>query len=806
MKKNNKGVSLVSLIIVIIVTIILISIVVAVGYDYIQESNKTKTTAVVKFISDAASQRQNDKHINATAYYIGHPFTGSNIDKIKGLPDDFEMKSEGMWYLIDAKSAEKLGVLDSHKYIEEDLKNPKADTVKTVLVDYVTGEAYLIEIDKTLLGGSIAESICNESAGGTHMYSIQNCIKGSVCINCGAPNPGHDEALGHDYSEPTCTAAATCTRCIEIDVTRPAKGHTFKTDASGEEDWITDATRHWKECIICGTKKETEAHEKGYVRIELSASNYDPEYHKEVCAVCGWQSVKTEHKIKYEVSGEFTHRRFCELCEYSEEHRDSGWIIGDEIYHWRECEDDCPFPDDNKISHVDGEKIFNGMHQDNNGDGVCDTCLKVLDKQPPNSFNSPSSYAKLDEATTSALKVSAYTQDNLGIQGYKFAIDEDGDGVIDWSLVEMIPVEEDVPGVTTFYNLQDNTEYAIYVVAVDTGNNLTPQYRIPNTNTAKLPKVEIVGIPTSYVSNDFTVMFETNTTLPNISTEYSVDGGTTWIEGDSVVINKETVNLSVRAKDTRQPEANKGEATTNVITNFDKTAPEVEIAAKSGDEPNEVKTTHTAIVTITDDKSKIATGTTIKYAWSLSNTTPPTTYTQVTTSNTGVQTSVSTEIQTPTGVSGKYYLWIEKGVSDSLGNKTTENVCSTFAFNVDDEEVLLSNIKMYNPNPEVANQNGFVKTNGTVRVTFAANKALAKAPTVVVGGVTVTNVTSTDKLNWTASILATTAMSEGALTLKISGLEATSGKTSNKEYTNADLTGASVVYDKTLPGLEYIEK
>lgn len=805
MKKNNKGISLVSLVIVIIVTIILISVVVTVGYDYIQESNRTKTTAVVTFISDAASQRQNDKHVDTTMYYVGHPYTGNNLDKIKGLPDGFEIKGGDMWYFIDAVSAEKLGVLESHKYIEEDLKNPTDDIVKTVLVDYFTGEAYLVEIDKNvLLSGSIIEGTkCPESAGG-HIYSVQSCTKGSVCINCGEANVGHENPLGHDYAAPTCTAAATCTRCKEIDVTRPATGHTFKIDAIGEEEWITDATRHWKECTICGTKKDVEAHEKGYVRIEISASTYDPQYHKEVCSICGWESVKTEHKIKYEVMGDNTHRRFCELCEYSSEHRDSGWIIEDEIYHWRECQDGCPFPVDKNISHIDGDKIFKGQHQDANNDSVCDTCLKVMDKQPPNSFTAAGSYARVDDATTSTLKVSAYTQDNLGIQGYKFAIDEDGS--IDWNSVPMIEVEENVPGEKTFYNLQANTRYDIYVVAIDSGNNQTAQYKIPDTVTAKLPNVEIIGIPNTYVSNEFTVTFKTETTLPNISIEYSTDGGATWTDGTSLTINKETVNLSVRAKDSRLPEPNKGDATSSVITNFDKTAPTVTITSKTGGAASTLQTSHTAVITLEDDKAKIAAGTTLKYAWSLSNTTPPTTFTTITTTNTTVQKSTSLEVITPTGVSGEYYLWIDKGVQDSLGNKTTEVVCSSFTFNVDDEEVTLSNIKMYNPNPEVANQSGYVKTNGTVNVTFTSNKALASIPTVVIGGLNATNVTSTDKLNWTASILASTAMTEGTLTLKISGLETLAGKTSSKEYTGADLTGNAVVYDKTLPGLEYIEK
>ncbi|MBO5179384.1 MAG: hypothetical protein J6B87_03465 [Clostridia bacterium] len=810
MKKNNKGISLISLVVIIVATIILIGVVVTVGYDYIQESNRTKTEAVVKFIADAASRRQNDKHIDTMMYYVGHPFNGKNIDKIMGLPNEFDenkIKPESMWYFIDANSAEQLGVTESYKYIEKDLDNPTKDIVKTVLVDYVTGEAYLVEIEQTYLKGedSVKEnSTCPESEGG-HVYSIQTCTKGSFCIKCGEPNPGHDKALGHNYSEPTCTAAATCIRCKEIDLNKPATGHNFETDIRGAEIWKTDATRHWKECTVCGTKKDMDEHEKGCVRIEISSSVYDAEYHKEVCSTCGWESVKTPHKIKYEITGDNTHRRLCELCEYSEEHEDSGWIMDDEIYHWRECEDGCPFENDN-LSHVDGDKIFKNTHVDQNGDSVCDTCSKIMDKQPPNSFVSAGSYARLEEATTSTLKLTAYTQDALGMMGYKFGIDENKDGVIDWSLVPLVEVEDDVACEKTFYNLEANKSYDIYVIGIDNGNNPTPQYRIPNTKTEKIPEVQVIGIPNGYVSNEFTLTFKTNSTLPNIKIEYSIDGGTTWTEGTSLTIDKETIDLKVRAKDTRSPEPNIGNETQKDITNFDKTSPTVTIATKTGDDANTLQTSHTAVVTIEDEKVGIAAGTKIRYAWSLSNTTPPTTYTEATTTNTELQKNVSVEIKTPTGVAGEYYLWIDKGIEDSLKNKTTQTVCSTFTFNIDDEEIVLSNIKMYNPNPEVENQSGYVKTNGTVNVTFTSNKALAKAPTISVGGINVTNITSTDKINWTASIVATTAMPEGSLTLKISGLETVAGKTSSNEYTDANLTGNRVVYDKTTPTLEYVEK
>lgn len=805
MKKNNKGISLISLVVIIIATIILISVVVTAGYEYIQEANRKKTTAVVKLVSDAAKGRQSDKQmdISAPSYYVGHPFKTDNVDQIKGLPEGFATKAEDIWYLIDAKSAKELGVLETEKYLENDLKNPSSETATVVLVNYVTGEAYLVEIKRELLGGSIADSFCNQSAGGTHLYSIQTCIKGSLCINCGAPNVGHEEPLGHEYSEPTCTLAAICIRCEEIDITQPAKGHIFEVDDSGNEKWTTDATRHWKECSVCKTKKDSSEHNKGYVRIDIGGSNYDPQYHKEVCSECGWESVKTEHKIKYEILSDNTHRRYCELCEYSVEHTDSGWIHDDEEKHWKECEEGCPTSEGGTIDCIDGNKLFSGAHEDNNNDNVCDICQKVLDNQPPNSFTSIGSYAKLDEATTSTLKVSAYTQDNLEMAGYKFAIDENKDGIIDWNEISLIESGDGIAGEITFNNLRADTVYDIYVIGIDIAGNQTEAYKIPDTVTQKLPEVNVVGIPNDYVSNEFTVTFETNTTLPNIKTEYSTDGGKTWIEGSSFLVTEETVNLEVRAKDNY---LNVGNSNSIIIDKLDKTAPTITITEKAGDNASVLKTQHTAVVNLSDSETKIKSETTIRYAWSLSNTTPPSTYEEVTTTNVKSQENVSVEINTPAGVMGEYYLWIDEGVSDAGNNKTTEPVCSESKFNVDDMELTLSNIRMYNPTPEIAGEGGFVKTDGTIMVVFASGKELANAPKVIIGGIQSSDVKSTDKINWTATVKATELIPEGEISLNISEIYAISGKAAQKNYTQDDLIEGPVIYDKTLPKLEYIDK
>lgn len=809
---KNKGISLVSLIIIVVSIIILVGIVINVGYNYIEETTKTETAAVLKLISDAASNRQNDIHVDANTYYVGYPLKADSLSNISGLPDDFAVKVEDLWYFIDANSAEELGVYESDKYIEEDLRNPTEEIVKTVLVDYVTGDAYLVEIRTEFIDGTIENTICNQSPDGMHAYSIQTCTKGSYCIYCGIPQTGHESGLGHDFAAATCTAAGTCRRCGAINSNDPATGHSFPINSiTGDELWITDATRHWKACERCGTKKDTEEHIKGYIRIILSTSPevYDAKYHKELCSVCGWEAVKTPHQIAYEVTGDYTHRRYCELCEYSEEHVDSGWIIEDALYHWRECTEDCE-SSDGTIDCAEDDRIFYGEHADRNHDGVCDTCLKTLDNVPPNSFDAPGSYAKLDLATTSSIDLSAFTTDDLmgaGILGYTFGIDyQDGNGIIWDEIVET----EGEPGNKTYINLIHNTPYDVYVKAVDKGENETEAFKIPNVVTAKVPDVKgILGVPGGYVKDSFVVQFQDlNTTLPNLSIEYSIDGGTTWMnESVPLVVNQENVELRARVKDTRQPTPNKGDIWGPVnITNLDLTPPEIAIAPKDGDTPTALQTSHTAVVTLTDSKVGIAPGTTIQYAWSLSNTTKPTTYSVVTTSNTSTSNEATAEIETPAGVIGEYYLWINEGVMDALGNKTTEAVCSPNKYNVDDQDVTLRNIRMYNANPEVEGVADFVKTNGIVTVSFAASKALSGAPEVYVGGIRVMDVTSSDSINWTATIVASTSMQEGKLSLSILNITTLAGKDSANTYTENDLIEGPVTYDDTLPVMENVDK
>ncbi len=812
MVRKSKGISLVSLIIVIVSIIILIGVVVGVGYNYIQETNKTEGTTVVKLISDAAYNRQNDKHLDENMYYVGYPLKPDSISNLTGVPEDFAVEVNEIWYFIDAKSAEELGVKESDKFIEKDLMNPKEEIAKTVLVDYTSGEAYLVEIRTEFIDGSIVGGNCSLSPNGSHVYSIQTCTLGSACIFCGSAQTGHENGLGHNFTPATCTAAGTCSRCGAVNASAPAKGHSFKIDdVTGDEAWLTDATRHWKECEVCGAKKDTDEHIKGYVRIKLSDSpeTYDAKYHKELCSVCAWESVRTPHSVAYKVTGDYTHDRYCESCEYVEEHIDSGWIMTDPTHHWRECDETCETAD-GSVDCTNVEKMFYEEHFDNNNDGTCDTCLRTLDDTPPSSFDSVGSYARVDLATTSTLDLSAFTTDDLsgaGVRGYYFGVDyKDGNGIV-WD--EMIEANG-VPATTKYVDLLHNTQYDIYVKAVDSGNNATPAYKIPNTVTVEVPLVKgINGVPSGYVKDPFVVEFQNlNTALPNLTTEYSLDGGITWKEEtEEILVNTENFELRARVKDNRLPTPNRGDIWGPItITNLDLTEPTISIEPKDGDTPTALQTSHKAVIIVTDEKYGITPGTTVQYAWSTSNKNKPTTYSIATTKNSETTSSATAEVTTPEGVTGEYYVWVNAGVKDGLGNATKEAVCSPVKYNVDDQEASVGSIRMFNATPEVEGMTGFVKTNSIITVSFIASKALGEAPEVYVAGERVTDIVSSDKVNWTATIPVNTSMPEGEISLRISNIKTLAGKDSNKTYTDSDLIEGPVIYDNTLPTMESVDK
>ena len=112
---------------------------------------------------------------------------------------------------------------------------------------------------------------------------------------------------------------------------------------------------------------------------------------------------------------------------------------------------------------------------------------------------------------------------------------------------------------------------------------------------------------------------------------------------------------------------------------FDNTAPMITLGANSDSTYTKAKS---VTVSIKDANSGLASGGSLKYGWSASATTEPTSYTMVTPSYTNGVTSAVTFTATGSGLTGNYYLWVVPvSLSDVAGNNaTTIKSTGTFKF------------------------------------------------------------------------------------------------------------------------------
>lgn len=861
--KKNKGISMISLVIIIVVTVILIGIATTAGYRYIVEGNKVKAEAVVSLVAEAAYRRQNDLTAGiAEAYYEGYSFdieknASTKYKEITGLPEKDENsnfipdcleEAGAKWFLFDAESASELGVLETERFITRNISYIPAITEKEVtlvLADYTTGAGYLVNLPKDVISDSIRQDGgCLNSPDGNHNYKIiATCTKPATCIYCGEADP-LNPALGHDFTLPTCTSSGICRRCGAVDPDHGPLGHLMISNADVSDSdliakmtekecimyvndegssnststaaWITDALKHWHECIRCGEKSEEKEHSKGYVDV-------DDTYHYQKCSICGWESIKSKHVFTYinlpdetYAPDDHTHLKKCTVCGYEELHNDSGWIDTHPDYHYRICHDSEPCHDSTVvISGVETEVLFKEEHYDiNPKDLYCDICGRSLDKEPPHAFGSDEKYyGKTIATTTSKIIVEAFTEDDgIGLDYYEFGIVNINTGAIEWQ-PPIYPTSLTSAVQQTFDNLRADTEYTIYVKATDKSGNTTVPYKIPDTKTDKFPTFNgLTNIPDDYVRGPIYAGFAPiDTDLTNIDINYSLDDGKTWtvvpikdISTATITLTKEIEKVQIKFTDDANP-VNESGVWEYVIEKIDTTPPVVEITSSTEDN-EELALYHMAKVTISDAKSGIAPNTEVRYAWSTSNTEVPTTFETLETKNLETASRVSFEISTPAEVKGYYYLWILEGVEDRVGNPTTKPVCSEMYFNVDDVEVEVTNIKMLDLSPAVNNEYLFVRTNGMVTISFETDKKLGEDAVVTLNGYPVEIATNNGLTHVGTIKITQTEFKEGILEVRISHIVSEAGKVSNRVYTNSDLTEGPVIYDRTLPLFEYISK
>jgi hypothetical protein len=779
-----------------------------------------------------------------------------------GIPDVLQ-DEDSIWYIFDVESANNLGVRGTEEFLTRNVKgiggNPDEETTaKVVLADYITGKAYYVTAPVEVLGHAINFSDdCQESVDGKHKFTVATCTEGSQCIYCGRVERG---PLGHKWADATCTADGYCERCGIHNQTDPAKGHMFipntivdstsedakkirdmingrgellyKNTADESRAWVADANKHWHECLRCGLKFETDNHQvDGFVSITDT-------HHQQGCTICGWESIKAAHSFGPPVIlTENTHKVVCTGCLkeviHSEQsttnpHTDTAtaWYSNSETFHYRICNenDDC-----NRIKVIidNGSQVdvaFKEEHKDNDHDYYCDDCGRAVDRTPPKEFNNDdyNTYARQKGATTSSVTLEAFTVDNeLGIDYYQFGkvrkTDQNTE-VIDWETTQVRPSSANSPVEYVFSNLNASGDYVFYVRAFDESGNSNTPARI-KARTSSFPEFKgITGLPTKVVKGPIEIGIEKiETSIPDIFIQYSINGGD-WsqkislddLENTKISLNSETVSIEFRFIDSR---GNTGPAPTYTTNYIDNTPPVVTISEKDGDNPRKKASQHFARVTIADTEGSparagIAQGTTIKYAWSTSNTVEPTYDHTYTTTNTATAESVSFDIETPPQAKGNYYLWIQRGTEDAVGNATTSYTVSPMYFVVDDEEATITNIEMYNssPDPKVPGEKYYVKTNGQVIVTFKTDKALKQDPVVRLNNVNM-DIQSAEG-SYYCRIYIDESFEEGPLQLYIGDVISDYGRASDRVYTNDDITPGKgpVIYDKTPPKVEYIPK
>ena len=94
--------------------------------------------------------------------------------------------------------------------------------------------------------------------------------------------------------------------------------------------------------------------------------------------------------------------------------------------------------------------------------------------------------------------------------------------------------------------------------------------------------------------------------------------------------------------------------------------------------------TGSVTVALQDSKSGLAAGAKLKYGWSTSTSTAPSSYTDVTPSYTAGTTSEVTFTAEASGLTGKYYLWVvPTTLKDVAGNSQTTTAKSTGQFYFD---------------------------------------------------------------------------------------------------------------------------
>ena len=270
---------------------------------------------------------------------------------------------------------------------------------------------------------------------------------------------------------------------------------------------------------------------------------------------------------------------------------------------------------------------------------------------------------------------------------------------------------------TVTYSSSDNTVATVDANGVITAvANGTATITVTGTNDShvvtKTILVTVATTPTSITLNESTIIIGTESGYNQASIQATINPATansqnevTWTSNNTSVatvaisgVNTTSATITgVAEGETAVTARTANGQIANVTVKVDSTAPTVAI---SMDNNNWAKS-HTATITVTDALAGLPANQTIRYAWSLDNTTAPAAdsadwQTASITTTEGTLSASTTVIKNTD--SGVYYLWVDSGVKDRVNNASTVNTVSTTAAKLD------------NTKPVIA-QNGNASTN-----------------------------------------------------------------------------------------------
>lgn len=344
--KNSKGITLATLVVMIATIILLSSIAIGFGYKYLIETKEADKEYFVEILSNAVVERESYFNINSIEY----PRVGYEVKDVGSLEKIIQryipalrannpefLFERGLWYIVDNKTAEKLGVKGSSSYIDA-YDATSTNEMTLTLVDYYSGAVYIFDTKGMDLG------------------DINDGISGDVI----KPDDGHV----HDYNLPfpTCTEDRKCLICGFVE--KIALGHDYGGEKPAEP--VDNEFHYKKECTRCGAKGGYERHQSlnGFAHYISGDGSW---YHYNGCSICGWSEDIGNYdkcEIVYKSISDTEHVKQCKIClheEKSEHNYKYAYIDGS--YHEKVC---------TICGYV---SIQYEHHEDNDGDRFCDKCL-----------------------------------------------------------------------------------------------------------------------------------------------------------------------------------------------------------------------------------------------------------------------------------------------------------------------------------------------------------------------------------------------------------------------------------------------